>query len=168
MWTPGLPFLWANRLGCGVPDDWRLPGDDFAILRGAYQQNFELSCQALPMLVATENAADGRKAETIRPDNEALSWIPSKFPEKAKKPRTLAQFERLNAEAKETFLDKFPITETGWSDAFERGIRNAIAHADTDEVVASGEITTGKGITISYLSFVESLVKQLQHCSCYG
>ena len=47
-------------------------------------------------------------------------------------------------------------------DAFNRQIRNAIAHADADEVVAKAEITTGKGATLSYLEFVESLFKQLE------
>jgi hypothetical protein len=162
MWSPALPFLWANRLGIDMPDDWRLPGDDFAILRGAYQQDFELSCQALPMLVVAENAADGREAENIRVDGEPTPWIPPNLPGSAKRPRTVAQFKKLNAEAKETFLDRFPVTEAGWFGAFDRGIRNAIAHADTDEVVTTGEITTGKGIIISYLAFVESVVKQLQ------
>jgi hypothetical protein len=162
MWTPALPFLWANRLEYGIPNDWRLPGEDFAILGGAYQQNFELSCQALPMLIVAENAAGGRQATIIRVDGESDPWIPSNFPERAKLPRTLAQFKKLNAEAKETFLDQFSITESGWSDAFNRSIRNAIAHADADKVLKTGEIATGKGLSISYMSFVESIIKQLQ------
>ncbi len=161
-WAPALPFLWLNRLGRDVPNDWRLPGDDFAILRGAYQQNFELSCQALPMLVVTQNAADGRPATIIHRDAEPSPWIPPKLPATSKPPRTLAQFKKLNAEAKEAFLDRFSVTEASWIDAFDRSIRNAIAHADTDEVVTTGEITTGKGITLSYLRFVESVAKQLQ------
>ena len=79
MWTPALPSLWVDRLGYKIPDEWRLPGDDFAILRGAYQQNFELSCQALSMLVATQNAADGRSATVIRLDTESSPWIPPSF-----------------------------------------------------------------------------------------
>lgn len=161
-WTPALPFLWANRLGYSVPDEWRLPGDDFAVLRGAYQQNFELSCQALSMLVVIQNAADGRPATVIRHDAEPSPWIPLKFPGSLKPPRTTAQFNKLRAEAKEAFLDKFPITEANWIDAFERSIRNAIAHADADEVLAAGAIATGKGETLSYLEFVESVAKQLQ------
>jgi hypothetical protein len=161
-WEPALAFLWANRLGRSVPDEWRLPGDDFAVLRGAYQQNFELSSQALQMLIVTQNTAEGRPATIIQRDAESSPWIPSKFPEKSKAPRTLVQFKKLNAEAKEAFLDRFTITEEAWFDAFDRGIRNAIAHADADEVVATGEITTSKGLTLSYLSFVESVAKQLQ------
>jgi hypothetical protein len=95
-------------------------------------------------------------------DDDHSSWIPPTFPEKRKAPRTLAQFEKLNAEAKEAFLDQFPVAEAGWHDAFDRDIRNAIAHADADEVLAAGEIATAKGKTISYLKFVESVAKQLQ------
>ena len=138
MWTPALPSLWVDRLGYKIPDEWRLPGDDFAILRGAYQQNFELSCQALSMLVATQNAADGRSATVIRLDTESSPWIPSKLPPNLR-PRTLAQFKKLTAEAKEAFLDRFPVTEGYWLDAFDRSIRNAIAHADADEVVTAGK-----------------------------
>jgi hypothetical protein len=162
MWTPALPYLWLNRLGQSVPDEWRLPGDDFAVLRGAYQQNFELSCQALPMLVVTQNAADGRSATIISADGEASPWIPAGIPNKTKPPRTLAQFTKLNAESKQAFLDRFPATEAMWQDTFDRNVRNAIAHADTDEVIATGQITTGKGMTLTYLSFVESVAKQLE------
>lgn len=162
MWTPALPYLWLNRLGQSAPDEWRLPGDDFAVLRGVYQQNFELSCQALPMLVVTQNAADGRSASTISTDGEASPWIPAGLSSKIKQPRTLAQFKKLNAESKQAFLDRFPVTEAMWLDAFDRSVRNAIAHADADEVVATGQITTGKGMTLTYLSFVESVAKQLQ------
>jgi hypothetical protein len=162
MWTPALPYLWLNRLGQNAPDEWRLPGDDFAVLRGVYQQNFELSCQALPMLVVTQNAADGRSADIISTDGQASPWIPTGLSSRIKPPRTIAQFKKLNAEAKQTFLDRFPVTETMWQDAFDRNIRNAIAHADIDEVMATGQIMTGKGIALTYLSFAESIAKQLQ------
>jgi hypothetical protein len=160
-WTPVLPFLWLNRLGRDVPAEWRLAGDDFAILRGAYQQNFELSCQALPMLVMIQNTAEGRAAGIIYREGQESPWIPAGFPANSRPPRTLAQFRRLNAEAKEAFLDRFPTAEENWIDIFDRSIRNAIAHADIDEVVATGEITTGKGATQSYIEFVESVAKQL-------
>jgi len=164
MWMPVIPFLWLNTLERPAPAGWRLPGDDFTVLRGSYQQNFELSCQALPLLVATQNAADGRDATIIRVDSDSSHWIPSGLAggTRSRPPRTLAQFKRLNAEAKEAFLEKFPVTEASWLDAFDRHIRNAIAHADVDEVVATAEIATGSGATLSYLTFVESLIKQLQ------
>jgi hypothetical protein len=162
MWLPVVPFLWLNRLGRSAPEEWRLPGDDFAILRGSYQQNFELSCQALPLLVATQNSADGRDAVNIRLDSDPSPWIPSTLPKSARPPQNLAQFGKLSSEAKEAFLDRFPVTEAGWVDAFDRRIRNAIAHADADAVIATGEIATSKGDALSYLTFVESIVKQLQ------
>jgi hypothetical protein len=162
MWTPAIPSLWLNRLDYDIPDGWRLPGDDFAILRGVYQQNFELSCQALSMLVVAQNAADGRSATVIRPEDETTPWIPARFPNNSRPPRTTSQFERLNAVAKEEFLDRFPSTEASWLEAFDRNIRNAIAHADADEVVATGDIVTGSGAALPYLSFVESVVKQIQ------
>jgi hypothetical protein len=162
LWMPSIPFLWLNRLGYNIPLGWRLPGDDFAVLRGVYQQNFELSCQALPMLVVAQNSADGRVATVIRADGESSPWVPPQFPESLRSPRTLSQFEKLNAVAKEAFLDRFPLTEAAWNEAFDRNIRNAIAHADADTVVATGDIMTGKGINLSYMEFVESIVKQLQ------
>jgi hypothetical protein len=116
MWTPVLPYLWLNRLERSVPDEWRLSGDDFAVLRGAYQQNFELSCQALPTLVVIQNAADGRAATSISIDDEASPWIPAGISSKMKPVRTLAQFKKLNAESKQAYLDRFPVTETMWLD----------------------------------------------------
>jgi hypothetical protein len=162
MWTPALPYLWLNRAGQSAPDEWRLPGDDFAVLRGAYQQNFELSSQALPMLVVTQNAADGRSATVIFSDGEESPWIPAGIAGNIKPPRTLPQFKKLNTESKQAYLDRFPATVAMWQDAFDRSIRNAIAHADADEVIAKGQIMTGKGATLTYLSFVESVGKQLQ------
>ncbi len=162
MWLPVLPFLWLNRMGDSASDKWRLPGDDFAILRGAYQQNYELSCQALSMLIIAQNAAEGRAATTISTEGQTSTWMPTKLPQGSRAPRTLTQFKRLNAEAKEAFLDRFPATEASWHDTFDRSMRNAIAHADADEVVATGDIATGKGVTVPYLEFVESVTKQLQ------
>jgi hypothetical protein len=162
MWMPVLPYLWLKRLGRNVPDGWRLPGDDFAIPRGVYQQNFELSCQALPMLIATQNAADRRPAASLSIDSEPAPWRPVKLSPKTKSPRTLAEFSKVRAETKEAFLDRFPLTETSWFEAFDRRVRNAIAHADTDEVVSTGEIMMGKHTTLSYMDFVETVPKQLQ------
>lgn len=161
MWMPSLPYLWLNRLGVTAPDGWRLPGDDFAILRGTYQQNFELSCQALPTLIAVQNSAEGRPATRICLPDEPSPWVPDALSNKENSPRTLAQFKKMTAERKIAFLDRFPATEAMWWDAFDRQLRNAIAHADTDEVVSTGNIVTGKGVAFSYLSFVESVAKQL-------
>jgi len=162
MWMPVLPYLWLKRRGRDVPDAWRLPGDDFAILRGVYQQNFELSCQALPMLIVTQNAADGRPATLLCVDTMPSLWRPAKLTAKTKSPRTLAEFSKVRAETKEAFLDRFPVAEVSWFEAFDRRVRNAIAHADTDEVVSGGEIMMGKHTSLSYMSFVETIPKQLQ------
>jgi hypothetical protein len=130
MWMPVLAYLWLERRGRNVPDGWRLSGDDFAILRGVYQHNFELSCQALPMLIVTQNAADGRPATLLRVDSMPSLWRPAKLSAKAKSPRTLAELSKARAEIKEAFLDRFPITEASWFEEFDRRVRNAIAHAD--------------------------------------
>jgi hypothetical protein len=159
---PALPLLWLEMLNQPAPQEWRLAGADFPVLRGAYQQNFELSCQALPLLVAIQNAADGRPATRIQDDSQGSAWIPSGQPVSSKPPRTLDQFKRLNAEAKEAFLDQFPTTEANWVGMFDRGIRNAIAHADVDQVAATGEIVTGRGAVLAYMRFVESVAKQIQ------
>jgi hypothetical protein len=160
-WIPAVLFLWANRLGRPVPEDWRLPGEDFVALRDVYRQNFELSCQALYMLVAIQNVADGRPATIISRANDAGAWVPNSFPGNSP-PRTLAQFKKLTAEAKISFLDRLADVEEAWHEAFDRRIRNAIAHADVDVVTSSSEIVTGKGDVVSYMEFVESVVKQLQ------
>ena len=159
-WLPALPLIWVELLNIAVPKDWRLPGDDFPVLRGAYQQNFELSCQALPLLVVTENAADGRLATSIHDD--ASSWVPGGLSQSSRPPRTLAQFKKLTAEAKEAFLDRFPVTEESWLGVFDRSIRNAIAHADVDEIISDGKISTGKGATLTYMHFVASVARQIQ------
>jgi hypothetical protein len=162
MWMPALPVLWLGVLDRPIPKDWKLAGSDFPILRGAYQQNFELSCQALPLLVVIQNAAEGRLAASMQGGPKAPSWVPVKLSQNPKPPRTLAQFNKANAETKESFLERFPITEENWLDMFDRTIRNAIAHADVDEVAAKGKIVTGKGITLTYLEFVVSVCKQIQ------
>jgi hypothetical protein len=162
MWMPVLAYLWLKRRGRDVPDGWRLPGNDFAILRGVYQQNLELSCQALPMLIATQNAADGRPATLLCVDSIPSVWRPPKLSEKTRSPRTLAEFSKARAEIKEAFLDQFPLTEASWFEAFDRRVRNAIAHADTDEVVSTEAIMMGKHTTLSYMDFVETIPKQLQ------
>jgi hypothetical protein len=110
-WLPVLPLLWVDLLGRAAPNEWRLPGDDFPVLRGAYQQDFELSCQALPFLVVIENAAEGRSATSIHGDDPMSSWVPENFPENVRPPRTLAQFKKQNSEIKEFFLDRFPVIE---------------------------------------------------------
>ncbi len=161
-WLPALAFLWLNRLGLDAPDHWRLPGEDFMILRDAYRQNFELSCQALELVVMAQNSSEGRPAETIHRDGERSPWIPGALSSTPTPPRTLAQFRRLSAEKKIAYLDRFPVTQAGWRDIFNRGLRNAIAHADADAVMSKGQIATGKGITVPYIRFVESVIKQLQ------
>ncbi len=162
LWMPALPSIWLSRLNQEIPNEWRLPGSNFSTLRGDYQQNFELSCQALPMLVAIQNAAEKRPATIIREDSSDSEWIPAALPIDKAPVRTIAQFLRLNAEAKEIYLDRYPVTESYWQGAFDRQIRNAISHADADEVIATGTITTGKGASLPYLQFVECIAEQLQ------
>lgn len=163
MWLPAVPLLWLEASGRDVPETWKLPGEDFPILRGVYQQNFELSCQFLPLLVAVQNSADGREPSRLEESSSGLAWVPAGLPESVKQPpRTIPQFKKLTAEGREAYLEKYPVIEAAWFESFSRGIRNAIAHADVDEVVATGEIVTGKGERASYLSFVEAVVKQIQ------
>jgi hypothetical protein len=63
------------------------------------------------MLVVIQNAANGRPAETIYREGEGSPWIPAKLPANSRPPRTLSQFKKLKAEAKEAFLDQFQTTE---------------------------------------------------------
>ncbi|MGV1009498.1 MAG: hypothetical protein ACOYBY_12920 [Dermatophilaceae bacterium] len=51
-WRPALGLAFLHESGMTLPDSWRLPGDNFHLLRDAYRQNFELACQGLFMLVA--------------------------------------------------------------------------------------------------------------------
>ncbi|MGW0239849.1 hypothetical protein [Micromonospora chalcea] len=163
-WLPALQVLWAHRLGRPAPKDWRLPGEDFIVLRDAYRQHFELSCQSLSMLIVAQNVADGRLPTEILSDGDAEPWIPEALPGRFRNspPRNLAQFRRLTAEAKEAYLDRLPDVQSVWHQVFDRGVRNAIAHADADIEAATGVITTGKGGGHTYVDFVESVIKQMQ------
>ncbi|MEV6891008.1 hypothetical protein [Kribbella sp. NPDC051137] len=161
IWSPALALTYLDVLGRRIPNEWRLPGDDFHILRDAYRQNYEVCCQILWLVVAAKNTEEGRPAAEICSPDYSFGWVPQAEGGK-KLPKTLAQYKKATSEVKELYLDKFPSTRDAWDAIFNRSIRNAIAHADADFVIETGMIATGKGDDLSYMDFVKSTVGQMQ------
>ncbi|TCO47862.1 hypothetical protein EV646_105420 [Kribbella antiqua] len=162
IWSPALALMYLDIFKREAPSGWRLPGEDFHILRDAYQQSYELCSQALYLLVAAKNVEEGRDATKICAADYSSGWVPQIDGNQKKLPKTIAQFKKLTSELKELYLEKFPVTRSVWDTFFNRRTRNAIAHADVDFVVSSGMITTGKGDELTYIDFVKSTVGQLQ------
>jgi len=161
VWSPAIALTYLDALGKEVPDGWRLPGDDFHVLRDAYRQNYELCCQVLYLVVAARNTEDGREANEICSPDYSSGWVPEVSGNK-KLPKTVSQFKKVPAEIKELYLEKFPSTQAAWESLFSRRVRNAIAHADADFVIGTGKIATGKDGELTYMDFVKSTVGHLQ------
>ncbi|MGW5442172.1 hypothetical protein [Streptomyces asiaticus] len=161
-WAAAVPIIYARAKNKGVPDNWRIPGDNFTSLRDAYRQNFELSCQMLNLFVRMQNISEGRSADTIRPDTQANQWIPRDFPKggKLKPPTTTKQFERLNSATKELYLNRSKHLRDLWSTCFERNLRNAISHADADYNIGTGVIHTNRADK-TYHDFLVSVAWQV-------
>ncbi|MFL0397426.1 hypothetical protein ACH0CM_32520 [Streptomyces albus] len=161
-WVAAVPIIYARFNKKGMPGDWRIPGDDFISLRDAYRQNFELSCQALSMVVRMQNIAEGRDADTIYSESQDNPWVPRGFPKtgKVKPPKTIKQFECLSSANKELYLNRSSKLTNLWDACFERGLRNAISHADADHDLGDGLIRTGKGVK-AYHDFLVSVAWQV-------
>ncbi|MGW2415446.1 hypothetical protein ACWCV5_25120 [Streptomyces tubercidicus] len=161
-WVAAVPIMYARFNRKVIPGDWRIPGDDFTSLRDAYRQNFELSCQALSLVVRMQNIAEGREADTIYTDNQGNPWVPRNFPKvgKAKPPKRIKQFERLNSATKELYLNRSSKLANLWDACFERSLRNAISHADADHDFGDGLIHTSKGVE-AYHDFLVSVAWQV-------
>ena len=74
----------------------------------------------------------------------------------------MPQFRKARAEVKELYLDRYPKTAAAWASAFDRKLRNAIAHGDAKLDAGTGDIVTGKGQRMSYAEFAKSIVNQTQ------
>ncbi|MET9863298.1 hypothetical protein ABZY93_29150 [Streptomyces smyrnaeus] len=157
-WMAAVPILHAKAYPKRAPSDWRIPTDDFQSLRDAYRQNFELSCQALSLVIRMQNIAEGRDAEVIRIPGGTNAWIPRTAGPRA--PSNLRQFERSNSATKELFLNRSTRLRHLWGVCFDRGLRNAISHADADYSVKKGAIYTSKG-NFYYHDFLGSVAWQV-------
>ena len=159
-WRPALALAFLHESGTTLPDSWRLPGDNFHLLRDAYRQNFELACQALFMLVATKNTEEGRPAKSICASDYSSGWVPH-FDNTSMLPRTVQQFKGKRAEIKELYLEGFPAVREAWEEVFSRRLRNGIAHADAELVTTRGMVLSGAD-EFSYMDFVRTTIAQLQ------
>lgn len=159
-WRPALGLAFLHESGKVLPERWRLPGDNFHLLRDAYRQNFELACQGLFMLVASKNTQDGRPAKVICAADYSAGWVPS-WDKTSMLPRTVQQFKGKRAEIKELYLEGFPTVHEVWEDVFSRRLRNGIAHADIEFVTTSGMVLSDQD-EFSYLDFVRATIAQLQ------
>jgi|SRR5665647_500971 len=159
-WRPAFGLAFLHESGKTLPASWRLPGDNFHLLRDAYRQNFELACQGLFMLVASKNTEEGRPAKEICTSDYSSGWVPS-FEGTSMLPRTVQQFKSKRAEIKELYLEGFPAVRDVWEEVFSRRLRNGIAHADAEFVTASGMVLSGED-EFSYTDFVRATIAQLQ------
>lgn len=158
-WLPTLALAHLRALGKEISKDWQAPVGNFDVLRDAYRQNFELSCQALPLVIRMQNIAEGRDSQAIRIPGEAHGWAPrSPLPKDCV--NNLNQFSKARAATKEAYLNRHPLLRKYWNSAYSRDVRNSIAHADFDYSMQDG-IITYKDNESPYFEFVEALIKQI-------
>jgi hypothetical protein len=158
-WAPALAVIHVRSAGLEVPSTWQVPAGNFDSLRDAYRQNFELSCQALHLVMRMQNISEGRISDIIRDSADVNSWMPRTL-----RPldyvNNINQFNRSNAATKEAYLNRHSRLRYFWNAAFSRSVRNAIAHADFDYSAHDG-IVIQKGEAAPYFTFLEALIKQI-------
>ncbi|WP_146192642.1 hypothetical protein [Streptomyces sp. A244] len=158
-WTPALTVVHLRAIGSPIPQGWQFPAGRIDSLRDAYRQNFEVSCQILPLVIRMQNIAEGRDSEIIRDPADAQGWAPG-----ALNPRdqvnNLNQYTKSRAATKEAYLDRHTLLRYYWNGAFNRDVRNSIAHAEFDYTMHDGMISY-KGREVPYYTFTEALIKQI-------
>ncbi|WP_139063579.1 hypothetical protein, partial [Streptomyces zinciresistens] len=65
-WLPALAIIHLRAKARPIPPGWQVPVGRIDSLRDAYRQNFEVSCQVLPLIIRMQNIAEGRDPESIR------------------------------------------------------------------------------------------------------
>ncbi|MER7838278.1 hypothetical protein ABTY98_20895 [Streptomyces sp. NPDC096040] len=158
-WLPTLAVAHLRAAGKSVPTDWRVPVGRIDSLRDAYRQNFEVSCQILPLVIRMQNIAEGREPEVLRDPQDANGWTP-----RVLQPRdyvnNINQYTKAKAATKEAYLNRHSALRYYWNSAFSRDVRNSIAHAEFDYVMHDGLITY-KDREAPYYVFIEALIKQI-------
>jgi hypothetical protein len=158
-WIPALPMIYLRANGISIPESWRIPVGNIESLRDAYRQNFELSCQALHLVVRMQNISEGRSHEAIRNSGSPAGWAPRSLRTRDHV-NNMNQFIKTNAATKEAYLNRTPALRHFWEAAFDRDVRNSIAHADFDYLAHAGVVTFKDG-EIPYYVFVEALIRQV-------
>ncbi|MFI1845971.1 hypothetical protein ACH439_28020 [Streptomyces microflavus] len=158
-WIPALAIAHLRANGGHIPGDWRVPLGRIDSLRDAYRQNFEVSCQMLPLVIRIQNMSEGRDDATIRDPTLPDGWAP-----RALRPQDLVnnlnQFTKSNAATKEAYLSRYSHLRYFWNAAFSRDVRNSIAHAEFDYITHES-IVKYKGREVPYYVFIEALIKQI-------
>ncbi|MFI6549635.1 hypothetical protein ACIBO9_40960 [Streptomyces prunicolor] len=157
-WMPTLAVTHLRALGRSIPEGWQVPLGRIDSLRDAYRQNFEVSCQMLPLVIRMQNIAEGRAPDVIRTPGGAGEWEPRTI-----QPRdyvnNINQYTKAKAATKEAYLNHNKFLRHYWNSAFSRDVRNSIAHAEFDYVMHDG-IVSYKNREVPYYAFIEALIKQ--------
>ncbi|MFI9112740.1 hypothetical protein [Streptomyces venezuelae] len=158
-WIPALAIAHLRAGRMSIPEDWRVPLVRIDTLRDAYRQNFEVSCQMLPLVVRMQNMTEGRDIDVIRDPGLPGGWAPRTL-----LPRDLVnnvnQYTKAKASTKEAYLNRNSRLRHFWNSAFTRDVRNGIAHAEFDYVMHDG-IVRYKDVEVPQYVFVEALIQQI-------
>ncbi|MFE0925833.1 hypothetical protein ACFW4O_03400 [Streptomyces mutabilis] len=158
-WTPAMTVVHLRAIGTPIPHGWQFPAGRIDSLRDAYRQNFEVSCQMLPLVIRMQNIAEGRDPEIIRDPTDTQGWRPRNL-DRRDQVNNLNQYTRAKAVTKEAYLDRHTLLRYYWNSAFNRDVRNSIAHAEFDYTMHDGMITY-KGREVPFYTFTEALIKQI-------
>jgi hypothetical protein len=158
-WLPTLAVAHLRADGKAVPPGWQVPVGRIDSLRDAYRQNFEVSCQMLPLVIRMQNISEGRDPEVIRDPGDSNAWTPRDL-----QPRdyvnNVNQYIKAKAATKEAYLNRHSRLRHYWNSAFSRDVRNSIAHAEFDYMMHDGLISY-KSREVPYYVFIEALIKQI-------
>lgn len=139
-WTPAMTVVHLRAIGTPIPHGWQFPAGRIDSLRDAYRQNFEVSCQMLPLVIRMQNIAEGRDPEIIRDPTDTQGWRPRNL-DRRDQVNNLNQYTRAKAVTKEAYLDRHTLLRYHWNAAFNRDVRNSIAHAEFDYTMHDGMIS---------------------------
>ncbi|MFC8674165.1 hypothetical protein ACFUEN_16000 [Streptomyces griseorubiginosus] len=158
-WMPTLAVTHLRAREKPIPEGWRVPLGRIDSLRDAYRQNFEVSCQMLPLIIRLQNIAEGRAPDVIRTPGITGEWEPRALQTKDYV-NNINQYIKAKAATKEAYLNRHRLLRCYWNSAFSRDVRNSIAHAEFDYVMHDG-IVTYKSRKVPYYVFIEALIKQV-------
>lgn len=158
-WLPALAIIHLRAKGRPVPTGWQVPVGRIDSLRDAYRQNFEVSCQILPLIIRMQNISERRDPESIKDPNDPNGWAP-RILRAQDRVNNVNQYTKSRAATKEAYLNRHPRLRHYWNSSFSRDVRNSIAHAEFDYVMHDG-IIAYKGREVPYYVFIEALIRQI-------
>ncbi|MFC8519879.1 hypothetical protein [Streptomyces sp. NPDC057257] len=104
-WFPTLAIVHLRARGKQIPQGWQVPVGRIDSLRDAYRQNFEVSCQMLPLVIRMQNIAEGRDPESIRDLADTGGWTPRGLSSRDLV-NNINQYTRAKAATKEAYLSR--------------------------------------------------------------